>query len=73
MITFVKDRPGHDRRYTINCDKLKRELGWKKKYDFKKGLEVTINWYVKNQNWGHDIIAKKQELIKKMSWNGKVK
>lgn len=58
LITFVKDRLGHDRRYAINCDKLKKELGWKKKYDFKKSLERTIKWYLRNQDWAHDIRVK---------------
>jgi dTDP-glucose 4,6-dehydratase len=51
LITFVKDRPGHDRRYAINCDKIKRELGWKQKFNFKKGLDMTIKWYIDNQDW----------------------
>ncbi len=51
LITFVKDRPGHDRRYAINCDKIKRELGWKQQYNFEKGLEMTIKWYMNNQDW----------------------
>lgn len=51
LITFVKDRPGHDRRYTINCDKIKRELGWNKQFDFKEGLDTTIKWYVNHQDW----------------------
>jgi dTDP-glucose 4,6-dehydratase len=51
LITFVKDRPGHDRRYAINCDKMKRELGWKQQYNFEEGLEMTIKWYMNNQDW----------------------
>ena len=51
LITFVKDRPGHDRRYAINCDKIKRELGWKQQYNFEEGLEMTIKWYMNNQDW----------------------
>jgi len=51
LITFVKDRPGHDRRYAINCDKIKRELGWKQQYNFEKGMEMTITWYTNNQDW----------------------
>jgi dTDP-glucose 4,6-dehydratase len=51
LITFVKDRPGHDRRYAINCDKIKRELGWRQKFDFEKGLDLTIKWYMNHQNW----------------------
>jgi len=51
LIEFVKDRPGHDRRYAINCDKIKNELGWKQHYDFEKGLELTIDWYLDNNEW----------------------
>jgi len=51
LITFVKDRPGHDLRYAVNCEKIKRELGWKQEKDFDQGLDVTIAWYMKNQEW----------------------
>ncbi len=51
LITYVKDRPGHDRRYAINCDKIKSKLGWKAKYSFREGLDKTIDWYLKNQEW----------------------
>jgi dTDP-glucose 4,6-dehydratase len=51
LITFIKDRPGHDRRYAINCDKIKRELSWKQQYDFEEGLNLTIRWYMDNQGW----------------------
>jgi dTDP-glucose 4,6-dehydratase len=51
LITFVKDRPGHDRRYAINCDKIKKELGWKQSVDFSQGLELTVKWYLDNQKW----------------------
>jgi dTDP-glucose 4,6-dehydratase len=51
LIIFVKDRPGHDKRYAINCDKIKRELSWKQQYDFEEGLNLTIRWYMDNQGW----------------------
>ncbi|ADD69516.1 dTDP-glucose 4,6-dehydratase [Denitrovibrio acetiphilus DSM 12809] len=51
LITFVKDRPGHDRRYAINCDKLKSELGWKQSVTFADGLKNTLRWYLKNSEW----------------------
>jgi len=47
LITFVKDRPGHDRRYALNIEKIKRELGWSSRRDFKEILRETIRWYVK--------------------------
>ena len=51
LITFIKDRPGHDRRYAIDCTKLKSELGWKPKESFETGLEKTIDWYLNNKDW----------------------
>ncbi len=51
LIEFVKDRPGHDFRYSLNCDKLHKQLGWKPQYDFEKGLAQTIKWYVDNESW----------------------
>ncbi|MDS3859804.1 dTDP-glucose 4,6-dehydratase [Thermosynechococcaceae cyanobacterium BACA0444] len=51
LITFVKDRPGHDRRYAINCTKIKRELGWQPQETFSSGLRKTVQWYLKNQAW----------------------
>ena len=51
LITFIKDRPGHDRRYAINCDKIKKDLGWSRQYDFEKGLDSTIKWYISHQDW----------------------
>jgi dTDP-glucose 4,6-dehydratase len=51
LITFVADRPGHDRRYAINCDKIKSELGWKQRHRFDDGLRQTISWYLKNAEW----------------------
>jgi dTDP-glucose 4,6-dehydratase len=51
LITFVKDRPGHDQRYAINCDKLKRELGWQPQENFTTGLQKTVEWYLSHTNW----------------------
>ena len=51
LITFVKDRPGHDRRYAINCDKIKQELDWRQENNFEEGLDTTIKWYMDNQRW----------------------
>lgn len=50
-IEFVKDRPGHDRKYSINWTKIKRELGWEPKYNFDEWLEKTIDWYKENKSW----------------------
>jgi dTDP-glucose 4,6-dehydratase len=51
LITFVKDRPGHDRRYAIDAGKMERELGWTPAHTFQSGLRETIQWYLKNQDW----------------------
>lgn len=51
LIAFVKDSPEHDRRYAINCDKIKRELGWERHLDFEKGLDATIEWCINNKDW----------------------
>ncbi len=51
LITFVKDRPGHDRRYAIDFAKLKRELGWFPEESFETGIRITIQWYLDNREW----------------------
>lgn len=51
LVTFVKDRPGHDLRYAIDCSKIKSELGWKPVRTFSEGLKQTILWYIENQQW----------------------
>ena len=51
LITFIPDRPGHDRRYAINCDRIKQELGWQPSVNFDEGLEITVQWYLKNSEW----------------------
>ncbi|MCF7815276.1 MAG: dTDP-glucose 4,6-dehydratase [Candidatus Cloacimonetes bacterium] len=51
LIAYVKDRPGHDRRYAIDCSKIKQELNWKQAVTFEKGLEKTIFWYLDNLEW----------------------
>lgn len=55
LIKFVKDRAGHDRRYAINCDKIKKELGWKRQYDFNTAIDITIDWYLNNKEWIYDV------------------
>ena len=51
LITYVKDRPGHDLRYAIDATKINQELGWKPSVTFEEGLERTVNWYLDNQKW----------------------
>lgn len=51
LIRFVQDRPGHDRRYAIDCSKIERELGWRPQIDFEEGLRATVEWYQQHQDW----------------------
>jgi dTDP-glucose 4,6-dehydratase len=51
LITFVKDRPGHDRRYAMDCSKIQKEWGWRSNVDFQAGLTSTIEWYKSNPDW----------------------
>ena len=57
LITFVKDRPGHDRRYAISADKIEKELGWRPVYSFETGIEQTITWYRENRSWWKKVKA----------------
>ena len=57
LIKYVKDRPGHDRRYAIDPTKIETELGWKPKYNFDTGIAQTIQWYLDNEDWGKHIIS----------------
>ena len=57
LITFVKDRPGHDRRYAIDARKIRRELGWKPKETFESGLRKTVQWYLENDAWVRDVTS----------------
>ncbi|NYZ62269.1 dTDP-glucose 4,6-dehydratase [Luteimonas deserti] len=56
QITYVTDRPGHDRRYAIDASKLQNELGWRPEHTFETGMEVTVDWYLDNQDWVHRIL-----------------
>jgi dTDP-glucose 4,6-dehydratase len=57
QITFVKDRPGHDRRYAIDASKLQRELGWKPQETFDSGIRKTVEWYLSNQAWVQNVTS----------------
>lgn len=57
LITFVKDRAGHDHRYAIDSSKLQNELGWSPKVTFEEGLEKTVDWYLNNQSWLNNVIS----------------
>jgi dTDP-glucose 4,6-dehydratase len=66
LITYVKDRPGHDRRYAIDCSKIKNKLKWKQTVSFEEGLERTVDWYLDNAFWVNNIRSGEyQRWIKK--------
>jgi dTDP-glucose 4,6-dehydratase len=58
LISFVKDRPGHDRRYAIDASKLERELGWRAEEHFESGIEKTVHWYVQQRPWWQAILER---------------
>lgn len=57
LITFVKDRPGHDRRYAMDARKIERELGWKPKATFESGIRKTVRWYLENEEWVRNVTS----------------
>ena len=57
LITFVKDRPGHDLRYAIDANKIKRDLGFEPSVTFEEGLEKTVDWYLANEDWLNNVTS----------------
>jgi dTDP-glucose 4,6-dehydratase len=57
LITFMKDRPGHDRRYAMDARKIERELGWKPQETFESGIRKTVRWYLENEVWVRDVTS----------------
>ena len=57
LIRFVKDRPGHDRRYAIDASKIEKEIGWQPRHDFETGIQETIRWYIDNDAWLQDVLT----------------
>ena len=57
LITYVKDRQGHDKRYAIDATKLKNELGWEPSLQFEEGLNKTIKWYLDNEEWMNNVTS----------------
>lgn len=57
LIRFIKDRPGHDRRYAIDAHKINKQLGWYPSVTFEEGLEITVDWYLNNRQWLENIIS----------------
>ena len=62
LITFVKDRPGHDVRYAIDASKIERELGWKPEESFDTGIRKTVEWYLSNENWWKRVLSGEYKL-----------
>lgn len=69
LITFVKDRAGHDLRYAIDSTKLQTELGWKPSVTFEEGLEKTVDWYLQNNDWLENIVTGAYESYYKSMYN----
>ena len=61
LITYVKDRPGHDLRYAIDASKINKELGWKPSVTFEEGLSKTIDWYIENTEWMDRVVSGEYE------------
>ena len=59
LITFVKDRPGHDRRYAIDASKIEADVGWAPEYTFERGIRETVKWYIEHQDWVQAVLTKK--------------
>jgi dTDP-glucose 4,6-dehydratase len=57
LITYVKDRPGHDRRYAMDATKIERELGWRPRETFESGIRKTVRWYLENEEWVRDVTS----------------
>ncbi len=68
LIQHIKDRPGHDFRYSLDSSKIQKEIKWKSKYNFEQGLMETITWYKKNKKWSKNVSS---ELLKGYKWNNK--
>ena len=62
LITFVKDRPGHDKRYAIDASRIRENLGWQPAHDLASGLRQTVQWYLNNENWWHPLVARGDAL-----------
>ena len=56
MIEYVVDRPGHDKRYSINSSKIENEINWKPQYEFDSVLNDTVQWYLNNQSWWEPLV-----------------
>ena len=71
LIEYIKDRPGHDRRYAINSTKIKRELNWEAENTFENAIQDTINWYIKNEKWWKEIISGEYQNYYKLQYSSR--
>lgn len=71
LIKYVKDRPGHDFRYSVNSSKIKNELGWAPKINFEEGLTETINWYMENKEWWRKIKSSEYQKYYELNYKDK--
>ncbi len=71
LIEYVKDRPGHDRRYAIDSSKIQSELGWKPEFDFEEAIVQTIKWYLENRNWWQKILSEEYLKYYEEQYSGK--
>jgi len=69
LITYVKDRPGHDKRYAIDATKLSNELGWKPSVTFEQGLSETIDWYLENTEWLKHVTSGEYQKYYELQYN----
>ena len=69
LITYIKDRPGHDKRYAIDATKISNELGWKPSVTFEQGLQKTIEWYLGNEEWLQNVTSGKYEEYYQNQYN----
>lgn len=72
LITFVKDRPGHDRRYAIDPSKIEQELGWRPGMDFREGLAHTVDWYLANRQWWSHILSGEYREYYALQYGGRM-
>ena len=72
LITFVKDRPGHDLRYAIDASKINKELGWSPSVAFEEGLSHTIDWYLKNSDWLKNVTSGAYQNYYKSQYSNQV-
>ncbi|WP_037320959.1 dTDP-glucose 4,6-dehydratase [Salegentibacter sp. Hel_I_6] len=70
LITFIKDRPGHDKRYAIDASKINAELGWKPSVTFEEGLKKTVDWYLQNPGWIEAVVSGSYKEYYKEQYNG---